>query len=93
MLLGLGLSGVLLGYWITNYFRKAEEKEAHLIERTDAVHFGGNWKMFNLDGEVVTDKDLLGKNYIMYFGFTRCPDVCPAFLFKLTAALKMIERH
>lgn len=49
--------------------------------------------MYGLDGSTITDKDLIGKNYIMYFGFTRCPDVCPAFLFKLTAAMKYISQH
>ena len=49
--------------------------------------------MHDLEGNIVTDKDLLGKNYIMYFGFTRCPDVCPAFLFKLTVAMKYISQH
>ena len=93
MLLGLGLAGIVLGYGITNFFEETEIKEVELVHRTNAPHFGGNWKLYGLDGEIVTDKDLLGKNYVMYFGFTRCPDVCPAFLFKLTSAMKYIESH
>lgn len=41
----------------------------------------------------MTDKDLLGTNYVIYFGFTRCPDVCPAFMFKLTTALKNVAKQ
>ena len=85
--------GVIAGYAVSRYFEDVEKKEEDLIQRTDTPSFGGNWKMYSLDGKMVTDKDLIGKNYIMYFGFTRCPDVCPAFLFKLTAAMKYISQH
>jgi protein SCO1/2 len=47
--------------------------------------------MYKVDGTILTNKDLLGTNHIVYFGFTRCPDACPTFMFKLTTALKYIS--
>ena len=38
---------------------------------------GGPWKLYNTKGELVTEKNFAGKYYLIYFGFTFCPDVCP----------------
>lgn len=40
------------------------------------------------DGETVTAKEYQGQVRLMFFGFTNCPDVCPATLAKLTQAIK-----
>jgi protein SCO1/2 len=36
------------------------------------------------DGKLVTAQDFLGKALALYFGYTHCPDVCPATLANLT---------
>src|SRR5580693_6781081 len=41
-------------------------------------------------GHVVTDRDLLGKPTVMFFGFTYCPDVCPTTLTALTNWMKAL---
>lgn len=46
--------------------------------------FGGSFEMLDQNGQVVTDKSLAGKPYAIFFGFTRCPDVCPITLSTLT---------
>lgn len=38
---------------------------------------GGPFRLIDTTGEVVTDQTLRGKPYAIFFGFTRCPDVCP----------------
>jgi protein SCO1 len=46
---------------------------------------------FKLTGEAnkpVTEKALRGKVTLLYFGYTSCPDVCPATLLKLALALQ-----
>lgn len=38
---------------------------------------GGPFTLVNTAGETVTDKDVLAKPALVYFGYTFCPDVCP----------------
>lgn len=49
---------------------------------------GGPFKLTDMNGSTFTDKDLLGKFSILYFGFTMCPDVCPEELEVLAYVLK-----
>ena len=38
---------------------------------------GGPFTLVNSAGETVTDKDVITKPSLLYFGYTFCPDVCP----------------
>lgn len=41
-------------------------------------------------GKTVTGEDYLGKITLLYFGYTRCPDVCPTTLATLAKALRRL---
>ena len=45
--------------------------------------FGGPFTLVGADGQPFASAKLLGKPYVMYFGFTRCGDVCPTVLSRL----------
>ena len=45
--------------------------------------FGGPFTLTGSDGKPFSSQALLGKPYAMYFGFTRCGDVCPTTLSRL----------
>lgn len=45
------------------------------------------------DGQQVTAADYRGKVIVLYFGYTNCPDVCPATLANLTEALQKLGPH
>lgn len=47
----------------------------------DAV--GGPFQLVAPDGSTVTEKDFAGQPYAIFFGFTRCPDVCPTTLSRM----------
>jgi protein SCO1/2 len=49
-----------------------------LIPPSNAI--GGPFTLTDVNGKTVTDKDLLGKPALMFFGYTFCPDVCPTTL-------------
>jgi len=38
---------------------------------------GGPFTLVDQDGRTVTDKDVIAKPSLLYFGYTSCPDVCP----------------
>jgi protein SCO1/2 len=45
------------------------------------------------DGAAVTQDSYRGKTVILYFGYTHCPDVCPATLANLADVLKSLGPH
>lgn len=51
---------------------------------------GGPFEATNQDGKRVSEQDFLGKHTLFYFGFTFCPDICPAELQVISAALNDI---
>ncbi|MFO1502741.1 MAG: SCO family protein [Steroidobacteraceae bacterium] len=44
---------------------------------------GGAFELLDRNGHAFTEKDLLGRPFALYFGYTRCPDVCPTTLMRL----------
>ncbi|KRB85588.1 electron transporter SenC [Sphingomonas sp. Root710] len=45
-----------------------------------ASAFGGSFRLVDQSGRPVTDQTLLGKPFAIFFGFTRCAEVCPTTL-------------
>ncbi len=45
--------------------------------------FGGPFSLVGADGKPFSSAKLLGTPYAMYFGFTRCGDVCPTTLSRM----------
>ncbi|RME18168.1 MAG: SCO family protein [Alphaproteobacteria bacterium] len=45
---------------------------------TGTASIGGPLSLIDENGKPVTDKDIFTKPTLLYFGYTFCPDVCPA---------------
>jgi cytochrome oxidase Cu insertion factor (SCO1/SenC/PrrC family) len=48
---------------------------------------GGPFTLTDQNGRTRSDRDFRGKLMVVYFGYTFCPDVCPADLMAITQAL------
>jgi protein SCO1 len=57
------------------------------IPSAGASAIGGPFNLTDQDGKRVTDKDLRGHPFLVFFGFTHCPDVCPTALFEISEVL------
>lgn len=49
---------------------------------------GGPFTLVGEGGKTVTDQDFRGKHMLVFFGFTHCPDICPAELQVMSASLE-----
>lgn len=47
------------------------------------VPIGGAFELLDRDSRPFTDANLRGRPFAMYFGYIRCPDVCPTTLMRL----------
>ena len=46
-------------------------------ERPRAALIGGAFALEEGDGKTISDQTLRGRPFLVYFGYTHCPDVCP----------------
>ena len=57
------------------------------VATTGTALIGGPFTLIGHDGKPVTDQAFRGKYMLVSFGFTHCPDICPAELQVMSAAL------
>jgi protein SCO1/2 len=55
---------------------------------TSAV--GGPFHLVDQNGKPISDSDLKGRPALVFFGYTHCPDVCPATLFDMSEVLRAL---
>jgi len=55
-----------------------------------AAAIGGPFELVDQDGRTITDRDMKGRPFLVFFGFTNCPDVCPTTLFEVSEVLRAL---
>jgi cytochrome oxidase Cu insertion factor (SCO1/SenC/PrrC family) len=82
---GVLVAAVTLG---TGIAFAAEKKDAVVYPALPFVSdYGGAFTLTDQNGQIFTDKDLLGHFSILYFGYTSCADICPMALHTIGTAL------
>ena len=51
---------------------------------------GGPFRLTDQNGKAITDQDLKGHPFLVFFGFTHCPEVCPTALFDISEILSKL---
>ena len=54
---------------------------------------GGPFTLVNTAGQPVTDKEVLTKPSLVYFGYTFCPDVCPLDMMRNIEAVDLLQER
>ena len=49
---------------------------------------GGPFALVSHDGRAVTEADFRGAPFLVFFGFTHCPDICPTKLLEISQVLQ-----
>ncbi|GJE83951.1 SCO1 protein [Phanerochaete sordida] len=90
---------VATGVGLFLYFRYEkqkliEQKQKELEDKqVGRPNVGGPFSLTTQDGKTFTEKDLLGKWSLIYFGFTNCPDICPEELDKMSDAVETLDKQ
>jgi len=53
---------------------------------------GGPFRLTDQDGKPVSNDSFRGKPYLVFFGFTHCPDVCPTTLFEVSEIMRNLGK-
>lgn len=78
---GLGLVLLLATAWVT-FFDQGRN--------VNSVRIGGPFALEASDGRLVSNKDFAGRPFLVFFGFTNCPDVCPTTLFEVSEIFRKL---
>jgi protein SCO1/2 len=60
------------------------------VQSSGTALIGGPFSLVGTDGKPVTDRDFRGRYMLIFFGFTHCPDICPAELQVTAQALDQL---
>jgi protein SCO1 len=51
---------------------------------------GGPFSLTDQNGRTVTDEILKGRPFLVFFGFTHCPDICPTTMFEISQIMERL---
>jgi protein SCO1/2 len=59
---------------------------------TGSSAIGGPFKLIDQNGNSITDADIKGRPFLVFFGYTHCPDVCPTTLFGVSEVMRALGK-
>ena len=86
-LLSFIVAGFLIGALAGAAILLVTTPQGAIVESSGTALIGGPFSLIGADGKTVTDRDFRGRYMLVFFGFTHCPDICPAELQVIAQAL------
>jgi protein SCO1/2 len=86
LVLGAGLAGLVLSFTIVLLMNGTSLSPS--VRQAAAI--GGPFRLTDQNGKTFTDQDLKGRPFLVFFGFTHCPEVCPTTLFEVSEILRKL---
>lgn len=86
----VGMVGGLFAY---GQFARSGDRFADCRAGATGGDIGGPFTLVDTNGATVTDKDVLTKPSLVYFGYTFCPDVCPLDMARNAEAVDILEEQ
>lgn len=71
---------------------RAEVKPTFLGTDITGADFGRDFKLADHTGKIRSLADFNGKVVVLFFGYTHCPDVCPATMGELATAMQKLGK-
>ena len=68
----------------------AAPANAYFGKDVSAEHIGGAFQLADQNGQRRSLKEFHGKVVTIFFGYTRCPDVCPTTLWRMAQVMKLL---
>lgn len=75
---------------VTLYKKITKSDNSTTYEISAPDNMGGAYELKDHNGKVVNSVSYKGKFQLIYFGYTYCPDICPAELYNMSRALDKI---
>ena len=74
------VAAILVGFWADRLARDVVPQQFPSLATVD-------FELTSTEGGQITNRDLIGKPVAMFFGFTHCPEICPATLYTLDSLI------
>src|SRR5689334_23938337 len=87
LILAAFLTGLMV---FTGVFLYATENMGGGTPGASAI--GGPFRLTDQNGKPITDADMKGRPFLVFFGYTHCPDVCPTTLFDVSEVLRALGK-
>lgn len=86
----VGMVGGLFAY---GQFAASDDRFADCRAGAVGGDIGGPFTLVDQNGATVTEKDVLTKPSLVYFGYTFCPDICPLDMARNAEAVDILEER
>jgi protein SCO1/2 len=77
---------------IFKYYPTLKKKNYGVVRVGQEAKIGGDFVLVDPEGNTVDSQKFRGKIMLVYFGFTFCPDICPATLHVMSEILAALDK-